>query len=1084
MPFFQFDQLKLSIMKLLKPLFSIIFLFLFMDAISQPLWMRYPSISPDGKEIVFSYKGDLYRVPSQGGTAIPITIHKAYDYLPVWSPDGKYLAFASNRYGNFDIFLIPSIGGQAKRLTFYSGNEFPNSFTPDGKEVLFSATINDHAKNVQFPSEIISELYRVPVQGERVAQILSTPAEEAKYAKNGEIIIYQDRKGYENIWRKHHSSSVTRDIWMYETNTGKHKKLSTFRGEDRSPVFAASQQDIYYLSEQFGSFNVCKLNLENPEKVTQISHFDKHPVRFLSISDNNLLCYAYDGNIYTQIPGKETQKVNISLNLDFESSDVEFLKMTSGATEMNLSPSGKEIAFIVRGEVFVTSTDYETTKRITNTPEQERSVSFSPDGRTLVYASERNSSWNLYTSTITRAEEKYFASATLLSEKAILEIPAETFQPHFSPDGKEIAYLENRTSLKVIKLANKQTRLILDGKYNYSYSDGDQWYQWSPDGKWFLVSFHPNHWVIGEVGLISSNGTGEVVNLTNSGYSDELPKWTMEGNAMIWFTDRNGLRSHGSWGSHSDAYIMFFNTRAYDKFKLTKEEFELLKEEEKLKKKKTKVSSRNEKEPVEIDLGQIEDQIARLTIHSSSIADAILSPEADKLYYLSSFEKAHDLWMHDLKKNETKLVLKLDGRGGSIQADTAFKYLYVFSDGKMIKIGTKDHKKKSISYSAEMNLNKSREREYMFEHIWRQVKRKWYNPDLHGVDWEFYNKSYSKFLPHINNNFDFAEMLSEMLGELNGSHTGSGYRYSSQNGDQTAKLGALFDDKYNKNGLNILEIFDKSPLKQEGTKIKAGTIIEKIDGEIITSEKNYFIMLNHKAGKPTLLALYDPNTKTRWEETIKPISIRQENQLLYERWVKNRRAETEKLSNGRIGYIHVRAMNSASFRVAYSEILGRNHEKEAIVVDTRFNGGGWLHDDLVSLLSGEKYADYYPGGQYFGSEPIAKWNKPSIILVSESNYSDAHAFPYAYRALNIGKIVGMPVPGTMTAVWWETLQDKSLYFGIPQVGTKDINGNYLENQQLEPDYKVPTDYEIVITGRDQQLEKAVEVMLKELEEGK
>ena len=1065
--------------------FSLNFIF----AGEDPLWLRYPSVSPDGTTIVFSFQGDLFTVPTEGGEAKHLTVHKAYDFMPVWSPDGQSIAFASNRYGNFDIHIIAASGGEAKRITFYSNGEYPNSFTPDGLEILFSATISDLADNAQFPSGVLSELYSIPVEGGKVKQILSTPAEKAVYNKAMDKIIYHDRKGYENSWRKHHTSAVARDVWMFDTETGKHTKLTEFAGEDRNPVYNPDETEIYFLSEQFGSFNVCKFPVDDPSSISQVSFHENHPVRFLSIANDGTLCYGYDGEIYIQ-KGETAEKVNIHIAVDAKENQQEFMTLTSGATEMELSPSGKEIVFIIRGEVFVTSVDFETTKRITNTPEQERSVSFSPDGKSILYASERNGSWNLYQSRLTREEEELFSLSTVLKEEAILEIPEETFQPRYSPDGKEVAYLEEREILKVINLESKTSRTILDGKYNYSYSDGDQWYEWSPDGKWFLVQYAPYSVFLDDVALVDAKGGSDPVNLTNSGYSDAHPRWMMKGNVMIWYSDRNGMRSHGSWGSQDDVWAMFFNREAFDNFNMTKEEYQLIKEKkEKEKRKKRKDENgefdEDEEEPIEdiiFELQNIEDRKVKLTINASSLADAILTPDGEKLYYLSKFEDGYDLWVNKLKEKETKLVLKLKGGAGTLQMDKKGKNLFLFSDNKIykIKIGDKPEKKQ-VTYKAEFNLNKSVEREYMFEHVWRQVQKKFYTPDLHQVDWDLYKKEYIKFLPYITNNFDYAEMLSEMLGELNASHTGSGYRFKDKNGDQTAKLGAFFDDNFEGPGIKIIEIIDKSPLLQADSKIKAGTIIEKIDGMEITADINYYELLNHKAGKYTLLSLYDPDSGDRWDETIKPISIRQEYQLLYQRWVKNRRAETERLSDGRIGYVHVRGMNSSSFREFYSEVLGRNHDKEALIVDTRFNGGGWLHDDLATMLAGIKYIDFYPRGKHYGHEPMNKWIKPSIVLISESNYSDAHGFPYAYKTLDIGELVGMPVPGTMTAVWWETLQDRSLYFGIPQIGTKDAEGNYLENKQLEPDYEVRQDYDVVIHGRDQQLEKAVEVLLDGLE---
>lgn len=1056
-----------------------------------PLWLRYPAISPNGKEIVFNYKGSLFKVAAEGGVAVPLTLHNSYNYKPVWSPDGKQIAFASDRNGNFDVYVMPSQGGAAQRLTTFSGGELPTSFTPDGKKVLYNAVIADAPENTMFPSGVLPELYAVSVAGGRPEQILTVPAQEAVYDKAAKRLLYYNRKGYENEWRKHHTSSIARDIMMYDVATQKHEYITSFMGEDRNPLFAADEKSIYYLSEQSGTFNVHQLDLGTKQN-TQITRYDKHPVRFLTASQDNKLCYSFDGEIYVKEANGEPRKINVTLPYEFANSDKELLTSGNGATEMAVSPDGKEVVFVERGEVFVTAVEYGTTKRITNTPEQERNVSFSPDGKSILYAGERNGSWNLYQTKLVKADEKHFYNATEIKEEPLLETEAETFQPMYSPDGKEVAFLEERVVLRVINLATKQVRTILGKEHNYSYSDGDQWYNWSPDGKWFLVNYATTHMFLPEVGLISADGTGKVKNLTNSGYSDTNPIWQLGGKAMIWGSDRQGMRSHGSWGAQDDVYALFFTQDAYNQFVMSKEEYEAWKETNKKDDKKKDDKKKDDKKgkdddkkeegvkPIEIDFNHLEDRRVRLTIHSSQLGGAFLNKDGTKLYYMSRFEKGFDLWVNDFKEHETKLLAKLDAGSVGMEMDKDGENLFIVADGSLSKISLSDGKKKGISYRSEMNLDRSGERAYFFEHAWRQVKKKFYDPALHGVDWDFYKKSYAKFLPHINNNYDFAEMLSELLGELNASHTGSGYRHSSRQGDQTASLAAFYDTKYKGNGLKIMEIIDKSPLQQTKKAVKVGDVIEKIDGVLITPDMDYFPLLNRKAGKPVTLTIAEAGGVTRRDETIKPISGGKENELLYERWVKRRREQVEKLSGGRLGYVHVQGMNSQSFREVYSEVLGRYADKEAIVIDTRFNGGGWLHDDLATLFTGKEYVTFSPRGQDFGHDPMSKWTKPSALLVSESNYSDAHAFPYVYQTLGIGKIVGMPVPGTMTAVWWETLQDQSLYFGIPEVGAKDTKGKYLENQQLEPDVKVNNEYEQVVKGRDQQLEKAVETLLNQL----
>lgn len=1061
-----------------------------------PLWMRHCVISPDGGQIAFTYKGDIYTVDTGGGKARQITSSRGYDTHPVWSPDGKSIAFASDREGSMDVFIVGRDGGVPRRLTSHSGNEVPVAFR-DNYHVLFGAAVMPDAGDMTFPSAQFPQVYEVSTEGGRPVMFSSVPMEDISVSPDGRSFLYHDRKGYEDAWRKHHTSSITRDIWLCTTAVDRERrfrKITTFDGEDRTPVWAQDGKSFYYLSERDGSFNIYRSDIEG-RNITRLTSHKGHPVRFLSAAKDGTLCYGFNGEIYTLNEGEPAKKVAVSIVADtYDRHLVKQLK-SSGATEISVSPEGKEVAFVMRGDVYVTSVEYKTTKQITDTPEQERDIDFSPDGRSIVYASERDGLWQIYQTSLVNKDDKLFTYANDFKEERLVNSSYTSFQPQYRPDGKEVAFLQNRTELCVLNLKTKEVRTVMDGKFEYSYSDGDQWFEWSPDSRW-LLSGYIGHggWNNKDIALVNASGNGEIHNLTQSGYTDGDAKWVLGGKAMIWKSDRAGYRSHGSWGSEDDVYIMFFDLDAYERFRMSKEETALLEEAEKKekeddakkedeKKKGKRNADEKEKkdvvEPLEFDLENCRDRVIRLTVNSSRLGDAVLSAKGDKLYYQAAFEDGYDLWVHDLKENKTSIVMKNIGYG-AMMTDKKQENLYL-CNSSIRKVNMEKGESKTVEFSATFNYRPYEERQYMFDHIWKQVEDKFYVADLHGVDWKGYYNSYRRFMPHINNNYDFQEMLSEMLGELNGSHTGARY-YAPGASFQTARLGAFYDNDYTGNGLKIKEIIAKGPFAVKKTDVTEGCIIEKIDGEKISAGADYYPLLEGKAGRKVLLSVYNPKKGKRFEVTVKAISAGEQSDLLYRRWVRRNEQLVEKLSGGRVAYVHVQGMNSPSFRTLYSELLSeKNRTKEAVIVDTRHNGGGWLHDDLVTLLNGKEYQRFVPRGQYIGSDPFNKWLKPSCVLVCEDNYSNAHGFPWVYKELGIGKLIGTPVPGTMTAVWWERQIDPSIVFGIPQVGCMDMRGEYLENKELQPDIEVYNSPEEMLRGEDRQLEAAVKEMLKTIE---
>lgn len=1046
---------------------------------SDPLWMRFPAISPDGKTVAFSYKGDIWTVPANGGQARQITTNPAYDAYPVWSPDSRQIAFASSREGSMDIYVVGRDGGAPRRVTTDSGDEYPMAWRNDST-IMLKASIMPKATSIMFAD--FSQVYEVSDKGGRMRLFSDIPMEDISVGNDG-ALLYHDNKGYEDPFRKHHQSPICRDIWLYKG--GNYTKLTNFAGEDRTPVWGGDNNTYYYLSEEDGTFNVYKRRIGETAKA-QLSHYKGNPVRFLTRSTDGTLCYAYDGAIYTLKEGSQPVRLNLSMVADDGSDKLRRQVLRSGATEFAVSPSGKEIAFVVHGDVYVTSTDYTTTKRITDTPEQERNVNFSPDGRSLVYASERGGLWQIYQTSIVNKDEKQFTYATQLKEEQLVKSSLVDMQPAYSPDGKSVAYIEDRGALKAVDVKTKAVRQLMDGKFQYSYSDGDLWFQWSPDSKWLLSNYIGHGgWNNSDIALVPADGSQKITNLTNSGYNDNNGRWVLGGKAMLFMSDRAGYRSHGSWGAEDDAYIMFFDLDAYERFRMGKEERALYDEAHKkekadatkkkrplikLGKKKKDDKKKDEAKTLKFDLANCRDRVIRLTVNSSHMADAILSPGGDTLYYQAKFEGGYDLWKHDLVENKTEIVMKNVGYG--LEADKDFKNLYVYNNG-IKQIDLAKNSQKGIDFEANFNYRPYEERAYIFNHVWQQVKDKFYDPKLHGVDWEGYKKTYAKFLPYINNNFDFRDMLSEMLGELNGSHTGARY-YPEGATLKTAALGLFFDNDYEGDGLKVEEVINRGPFAVRNTGVKKGCIIEAIDGQKIAKGSDYTSLLDGKAGKMTRVSVFDPSRKKHFDVVVRAISRSAQADLLYRRWVDRNREMVDSLSNGTIGYVHVKAMDSESFRTVFSQLLSDSmRQKKAIIVDERHNGGGWLHDDLCTLLSGKQYAKFIAHGKYIGYDPWNKWVKPSCVMICEDDYSNGHGFPAVYKTLGIGKLVGAPVAGTMTAVWWERMMN-GMIFGIPQVGNQAMDGTFFENKELKPDievYNTPADYE---TGNDEQLKAAVE----------
>jgi len=1036
-------------------------------------WFRHPAISPDGQSIAFAYGGQLWLVKATGGDATPLTSGEFYATRPVWSPDGKSIAFACKRNGHFDVFVTPTAGGTPQRLTHHSADDLPYAFSADGRTIHFgSSRIGSQETELVGSFYKNQQLYSVAATGGAVALLLPTPALDVAVSPDGKTMVYDSCPVYENEWRKGAVSDGTRDLWLYDVGTGTHRQLTSNRGEDRDGCFAPDGTSVYYISEQNGgSFNVFQVALTNGAMPRPITHHQGRPVRFVSVAQNGTLAYGYDGAIWRRDANGEARPLDIRIRQSPLVSGTFSANALRFASEIVARPDGSEVAVVARGEIFVVSTANGQSRRITATPAIEQQVRFSPDGRRLLYCSERDGVSEIYEVSLPEGRSG-FAAAGKLVEVKLIASEVDLLFPAYSPDGNRIAYLENRNRIKVWDCEQNTTAEALPPGHLYSYLDGDHQFVWSPDGRFILTTVGS---IAGDmdIALCDASGGEAPVNLSRSGYGNMNPYFMPDGRAVLWTSDREGLRSSEGNGRQADLFMAHLTQESYAAFK------------------QARAGTSTALEPVTNESAttwlpqtdSIRHRITRLTPYSLDNVVSINAYPGGHAVLVMAVNGLGQLAGYRIGITDpsfTQLFVK-PLTYVNVAADEGGTALYGIGPGGLDKLMLPDGRSIPIPFSAQMDYDPRGEMAWLFQHLWQMTKLKFYQPDMHGRDWDAIRGDYARYLPGLQTWEDFCDLLGEMAGELNASHMGCFWLHQPELADATAALGVYTDSDYAGPGIKINQVLAGGPCDLAVNPIAPGSVLTEINGVPVRHGEHLHEMLNHKAGTPMELTIFAPAEEGPERIVVTPVGLAEEKELAIDQWQARRRAWTTQRSNGRLGYLYISAMDGENYQRAVDYVFGEGRDKDGLVVDVRFNRGGNLHDQLVALFTGEVAADFYARDGFRASRiPSDRWGKPSILLVNAASYSDGSIFPHLYQRMKIGRIVGARVPGTGTAVWWMELLNKNIKYGIPQLGAKDRVSGWFENSETVPDLLVYNSPEDVAAGRDSQLDAALDQLLKEL----
>lgn len=1048
-----------------------------------PLWVRYPAISPDGTTIAFTYRGQIYVVDAEGGLAIPVTSQGYYSYGAVWSPDSESLAFASDINGDDDVY-VADFSGPLQRRTWSSRAEVPTSFSPDGESVLFTALrLGDAEASVQAPLTRRPQLHSVSLASGRETLLLPNLAEEASWNADGTRLLYsQDRSG-DPKERQHRVASNARQVWIYNAITDTHEPLFAEEIDTFNPLWGPDDESIFYLSEESGTLNVWRLDLSTGGK-SQLTDFTGRPVRALSVSAAGDVAFSHNGAIHTLMAG-ETEPRAIEVIVPEQLMEQPERYITSQTAEFLSSPTGLHFAAIVNADVFLLDRAGNA-RQITATPEEERNVTFSPDGTMLVYAAQRDHRWGLYGVDLDLEDNGGELALAYEETPLVVEPEMNAFQPGFSPDGSKIAFIADRREVKIYDLETGGiVTLFAPGEYNTSYYDGDQWYIWSPTSldlavQWRTIFGSPTQ----HVGIAPADGSGPIQPVGAAIADLRNGVWSADGTHLVLRTLQFSVRQFDSGALAYDLYQLFLSEDARRDFLDAYEGNPPLVWPEQ--------DEDGEAEPYFAPARYLlqADRPAHLERRLSSYSGVYpaLVPLDDlrSLLIANPAGGGVEIDLLDLKTGDVTGLSLIEADGISdITYVPALNVLDVKAGDGVLTLSLQDPAQIAftpieITYSV---LPPAR-RAAAFEQAWADIRDTYYREDLEGRDWDGIGRYYRSLLGSIASDRELADLLRAMSGELSASHLFVTYdapydRASVPN--STGSLGIFLDHSYEGEGRRIAALLPGGPLDRANLGIDPGDVIASINGVPVPDAGGIDLLLEGMRGRSVAIGIRDGEDEDPRLVTVTPISQYEEAMLHRAHWIDTRRAIVSDLSNACIVYEYVPQMNNAAYVSAHGRLLGASKSARAALIDVRSNTGGNLHRQLLNLLTGTPFGILGREGREWDSLPADRWQSPSAVLVDNFAYSDGSIFPQAYQDEGVGPLVGDRLLNTGTSVnYVDSRILEGLNYAIPVLPYRRLDGSYYENNEIVPDILVPFDPNSAGKGIDAQLEAAIAALMDEI----